>query len=65
MLVFATGFSPVYGKQVLYFFDKTFSMRSRIDAPERSDVIDKNFRLCGCGNVKLSDSKYISSMWIQ
>ena len=39
MLVFAAGFPPVYGKQILYFLDKTFSERSRIDAPERSDVI--------------------------
>ena len=40
MLVFAAGFPPVYGKQILYFLDKTFSERSRIDAPERSDVIE-------------------------
>ena len=40
MLVFAAGFSPVYGKQILYFLNKTFS--ERIDAPERSDVIGKD-----------------------
>ena len=39
MLVFAAGFPPVYGKQILYFLNKTFSERSKIDAPERSDVI--------------------------
>lgn len=39
MLVFVAGFPPVYGKQILYFLDKTFSERSRINAPERSDVI--------------------------
>ncbi len=37
MLVFAAGFPPVYGKQILYFLDKTFSERSKIDAPEKSD----------------------------
>ena len=40
MLVFAAGFPPVYGKQILYFLDKTFSERSKIDAPEKSDVIE-------------------------
>ncbi|MBQ3646258.1 MAG: type IV secretory system conjugative DNA transfer family protein, partial [Synergistaceae bacterium] len=39
MLVFAAGFPPVYGKQILYFLDKTFSERSKIDAPEKSDLI--------------------------
>ena len=38
MLAFAVGFPPVYGKQILYFLDKTFSERSRINAPEKSDV---------------------------
>ena len=37
MLVFAAGFPPVYGKQILYFLDKIFSERSKIDAPEKSD----------------------------
>ena len=37
MLVFAAGFPPVYGKQILYFLDKTFSERSKIDAPAKSD----------------------------
>ena len=41
MLVFAAGFPPVYGKQILYFLDKTFSERSRIDAPARGEVIEK------------------------
>ena len=35
MLIFAAGFLPVYGKQILYFLDKTFSEWSRIDAPGR------------------------------
>lgn len=26
---------PVYGKQILYFLDKTFSEHSKIDAPEK------------------------------
>ena len=37
MLIFAAGFPPVYGKQILYFLDNTFSGRSKIDAPEKSD----------------------------
>ena len=41
MLVFAAGFPPVYGKQILYFLDNTFSERSKIDAPEKSDIITK------------------------
>ena len=41
MLVFAAGFPPVYGKQILYFLDKTFSERSKIDAPEASDIIEQ------------------------
>ena len=41
MLVFAAGFPPVYGKQILYFLDKTFSERSRIDAPATSDILEK------------------------
>ena len=40
MLVFVAGFPPVYGKQILYFLDKTFSERSKIDAPEKSDIIN-------------------------
>ena len=39
MLVFAAGFSPVYGKQILYFLDEIFSERSKIDAPDKSDII--------------------------
>ena len=39
MLVFAAGFPPVYGKQILYFLDKTFSERSKIDTPNKSDVL--------------------------
>ena len=39
MLVFAADFPPVYGKQILYFLDKTFSEPSKIDAHEKSDII--------------------------
>lgn len=39
MLIFVAGFPPIYGKQILYFIDKTFSERSKINAPEKSDVI--------------------------
>lgn len=37
MLIFAAGFSPIYGKQILYFLDPVFSARSKIPAPTRSD----------------------------
>lgn len=40
MLIFAAGFPPIYGKQILYFMDKTFSERAKIDAPDKSDSID-------------------------
>ena len=39
MLIFAAGFPVVYGKQILYFLDKTFSERSKINAPEKSDSL--------------------------
>jgi TRAG family protein len=39
MLIFAAGFPVVYGKQILYFLDKTFSERARINAPEKSDTL--------------------------
>ena len=39
MLIFEAGFPPIYGKQILYFLDKTFSERSKIDAPDKSDVL--------------------------
>ncbi len=39
MLAFVAGFPPVYGKQILYFLDKTFSERSKIDTPEKSDTL--------------------------
>jgi len=41
MLIFSAGFPPIYGKQILYFLDKVFSERSKIDAPEKSDVIEQ------------------------
>ena len=41
MLIFSAGFPPIYGKQILYFLDKIFSERSKIDAPEKSDVIER------------------------
>lgn len=33
MLIFPTGFAPIYGKQILYFMDPVFSARARIPAP--------------------------------
>ena len=37
MLVFAAGRAPIYGRQILYFKDPTFSARSKISAPLASD----------------------------
>lgn len=39
MLIFVAGFPVVYGKQILYFLDKTFSERARINALEKSDTL--------------------------
>ncbi len=45
MLVFAAGIPPVYGEQILYSLDKTFSESSKIDASEKSDFLCNNFRI--------------------
>ena len=39
MLIFVAGFPVVYGKRILYFLDKTFSERAKINAPEKSDAL--------------------------
>lgn len=39
MLIFPAGFAPIYGKQILFFLDPEFLERSKISAPEKSDVI--------------------------
>jgi type IV secretion system protein VirD4 len=36
MLIFPTGFPPIYGKQILYFNDPVFSRRAKIPAPTTS-----------------------------
>lgn len=42
MLIFPSGKSPIYGKQILYFKDPVFADRVKIPAPKESDVtIDK------------------------
>lgn len=33
MLVFTAGQSPIYGRQILYFFDPVFSARSKVPVP--------------------------------
>jgi type IV secretion system protein VirD4 len=40
MLIFMAGQAPIYGKQILYFMDPTFSVRARIPAPPTSDVLE-------------------------
>lgn len=39
MLIFAAGFAPIYGKQILYFKDPVFSKRAQIPAPLQTDRI--------------------------
>ena len=39
MLIFTAGQSPIYGRQILYFFDPVFSKRSKMPAPDRSDSL--------------------------
>lgn len=41
MLIFMAGQTPIYGKQILYFMDPTFSARAKVAAPEKSDVLSK------------------------
>ncbi len=37
MLIFTAGFSPIYGKQILYFQDPEFRERAKIPAPTQTD----------------------------
>lgn len=37
MLILPAGFSPIYGKQILYFKDPMFNARSKIKPPRQSD----------------------------
>jgi type IV secretion system protein VirD4 len=39
MLVFAAGFPPIYGKQILFFKDPVLSARSRLPSPARPDKL--------------------------
>lgn len=39
LLVFCAGHAPIYGRQLLYFRDPTFSVRSKIPPPEASDCL--------------------------
>ncbi len=39
MLIFTAGQSPIYGRQILYFFDPVFSVRAKMPAPDRSDSL--------------------------
>jgi type IV secretion system protein VirD4 len=42
MLVFVTGKSPIYGRQILYFNDPVFSTRAKIAAPAVTDRLTDN-----------------------
>jgi type IV secretion system protein VirD4 len=39
MVVYCAGFPAIYGRQPLYFQDKTFSARAAIPPPQRSDSL--------------------------
>ncbi|WP_320008135.1 type IV secretory system conjugative DNA transfer family protein [Maridesulfovibrio sp.] len=39
MLIFCAGFAPIYGTQILFFLDPEFLKRSKIPAPEKSDLL--------------------------
>ncbi|QDQ29338.1 conjugal transfer protein TraG [Chitinimonas arctica] len=39
MLIFMAGQTPIYGKQILYFLDPTFSARAKVPNPTKSDVV--------------------------
>jgi type IV secretion system protein VirD4 len=39
MLIFTAGFSPIYGRQILYFHDPVFKQRAKIPAPTTTDRI--------------------------
>jgi len=41
MLIFIAGQAPIYGRQILYFQDRTFSKRAAIPAPHSSDRIER------------------------
>ena len=38
MLIFTAGQSPIYGRQILYFFDPVFSKRSKVPVPGLNSV---------------------------
>lgn len=40
MLIFVTGFPPIYGKQILYFKDAIFSERAKIPAPVPNAIVE-------------------------
>jgi type IV secretion system protein VirD4 len=39
MLIFMAGQTPIYGKQILYFTDPTFTARAKVPAPQKSDLL--------------------------
>lgn len=39
MIIYVAGYPAIYGKQLLYFQDKTFLARSKIPAPSQSDKL--------------------------
>lgn len=41
LLVFAAGYAPIFGKQILYFQDKVFMERAKVEPPNQSDLIHK------------------------
>lgn len=42
MIIRVAGFAPILGTQMMYFKDPTFSRRSKIPAPNESDIINES-----------------------
>lgn len=52
LLIFAAGYAPIKGTQILYFNDTTFSARAAIEAPKKSDKVKVTPKSKGCENRK-------------
>lgn len=42
LMVFAAGYAPILGTQILYFNDQTFLARAQVPAPAKSDRLTDN-----------------------
>ena len=56
MLIFVAGYPAIYGRQILYFMDKTFRERSLIKAPDESDLLYVNGKVHIEKKIELNSS---------